>query len=156
MEVCPQCSVNANESSNRIVQDSCGHKKCRKCLLNDEESCKMCVSSKLPSVIRFESDEGNKDKVEVVPIKGNIIKEKKTELKKGDGTKRPYHRVELPSHIVMITENDYKCNVCLKEFTTKAHIKYHKFCAGGKLAVYFRLTRGFKRLLYLRQKTFCL
>lgn len=40
--ICPQCMKEVNESTNRLIQDTCGHKKCRICLLQDETSCKIC------------------------------------------------------------------------------------------------------------------
>ncbi|XP_060523969.1 zinc finger and BTB domain-containing protein 49-like [Cylas formicarius] len=40
---CPQCKNLLHKPSNRLVQDSCGHKKCRSCLLEDEERCKQCI-----------------------------------------------------------------------------------------------------------------
>lgn len=41
-ECCPQCGVEADSGRVRLVQDSCGHRKCRECLLNDEAGCKLC------------------------------------------------------------------------------------------------------------------
>lgn len=43
--VCLQCQKTPSIPSNRLVQDSCGHKKCRSCLLDDIESCKQCLMS---------------------------------------------------------------------------------------------------------------
>nr|XP_023021768.1 putative zinc finger protein 840 isoform X1 [Leptinotarsa decemlineata] len=45
--ICSQCNETATGPSNRIVKDSCGHKKCRVCLLEDEVQCKLCVKDKL-------------------------------------------------------------------------------------------------------------
>ncbi|XP_052130598.1 zinc finger protein 30 isoform X2 [Frankliniella occidentalis] len=43
-ECCPQCGREADSSRVRLVRDSCGHKKCRECLLSDEASCLLCSS----------------------------------------------------------------------------------------------------------------
>lgn len=43
---CPQCEKALTNSSCRLVQDACGHKKCRICLLQDEESCYQCKQQK--------------------------------------------------------------------------------------------------------------
>ncbi|KAK3928460.1 Zinc finger protein 14-like protein [Frankliniella fusca] len=43
-ECCPQCGREADSSRVRLVRDSCGHKKCRECLVSDEASCLLCSS----------------------------------------------------------------------------------------------------------------
>nr|CAI5864084.1 unnamed protein product [Callosobruchus analis] len=40
--ICLQCKKVPQGPLNRLVQDSCGHKKCRTCLLNDDVRCKLC------------------------------------------------------------------------------------------------------------------
>ncbi|KAL1491942.1 hypothetical protein ABEB36_012459 [Hypothenemus hampei] len=44
-EACPQCHNLSSKPSNRLVQDTCGHTKCRSCLLADDDYCQQCVSS---------------------------------------------------------------------------------------------------------------
>lgn len=44
-EFCPQCKELIKESSKRIIKDSCGHEKCRFCLLKDVENCQQCVEN---------------------------------------------------------------------------------------------------------------
>lgn len=41
---CPQCKNVLNSSASRLVQDTCGHKKCRMCLLEDETRCLLCIA----------------------------------------------------------------------------------------------------------------
>ncbi|XP_011699387.1 PREDICTED: zinc finger protein 808-like isoform X1 [Wasmannia auropunctata] len=41
-EKCPNCGQPANTSFSRLVKDSCGHTKCRMCLLYEEHGCKIC------------------------------------------------------------------------------------------------------------------
>lgn len=67
MEVnCPQCGKTLALPSSRLVQDSCGHRKCRMCLLQDESECRMCLQQNLAensimkksesSVIKYENN----------------------------------------------------------------------------------------------------
>lgn len=44
-EICPQCRLSLTGYASRLVQDACGHKKCRKCLLSDENKCKSCENN---------------------------------------------------------------------------------------------------------------
>lgn len=39
---CPNCGQLANASYLRLVKDSCGHTKCRMCLLYEEYGCRIC------------------------------------------------------------------------------------------------------------------
>nr|XP_050862252.1 zinc finger protein 182-like isoform X2 [Vespula vulgaris] len=41
-EECPNCRQITNTSDSRLVKDSCGHTKCRMCLLYEEQGCKTC------------------------------------------------------------------------------------------------------------------
>lgn len=45
---CPQCKNVLDSSASRLVQDSCGHKKCRMCLLEDETRCLLCIAEQNP------------------------------------------------------------------------------------------------------------
>ena len=47
-EYCPQCGRESDSSRVRLVQDSCGHKKCRECLLSEETGCLSCSNSTNP------------------------------------------------------------------------------------------------------------
>jgi len=40
---CPSCGSNSSSSHHRIVIDACGHSKCRKCLLVEENECSQCL-----------------------------------------------------------------------------------------------------------------
>lgn len=39
---CPQCESSLTQPTCRLVQDSCGHKKCRLCLLQEADGCRQC------------------------------------------------------------------------------------------------------------------
>lgn len=41
-QICLQCEKTCLDPVNRLVQDTCGHKKCRTCLLEDEQQCTQC------------------------------------------------------------------------------------------------------------------
>ncbi|KAK6635137.1 hypothetical protein RUM44_000386 [Polyplax serrata] len=41
-KVCPQCCKLINSSASRLVHDSCGHSKCRICLLQEITGCLLC------------------------------------------------------------------------------------------------------------------
>lgn len=41
-EECPNCGQLTNTSFSRLVKDSCGHTKCRICLVIEEHGCKIC------------------------------------------------------------------------------------------------------------------
>ena len=42
---CPSCGSSSTSSHHRIVMDACGHFKCRKCLLVEENECSQCMLS---------------------------------------------------------------------------------------------------------------
>lgn len=41
-EECPSCKQITNTSCSRLIKDSCGHSKCRMCLIYEEHGCKTC------------------------------------------------------------------------------------------------------------------
>lgn len=43
-KVCPSCRQIINTSRSRLVKDSCGHIKCRMCLIYEEQGCKICIN----------------------------------------------------------------------------------------------------------------
>lgn len=45
-EECPNCRQLTNTSFSRLVKDSCGHTKCRMCLLYEEHGCKICQAER--------------------------------------------------------------------------------------------------------------
>lgn len=78
MNICPQCQKEINESTNRLIQDACGHKKCRICLLQEEAGCEVCNSEKTTpkiSVIKFDDSNNSEPKItkENVPDSSETI-----------------------------------------------------------------------------------
>ncbi|KAK0173394.1 hypothetical protein PV328_006601 [Microctonus aethiopoides] len=57
-EACPNCGQLTNSSSSRLINDNCGHQKCRMCLLYEENGCKTCEieQKKLPITNNIGSD----------------------------------------------------------------------------------------------------
>lgn len=149
MEECPQCGNKLENPATRLVQDSCGHNKCRACLLEDEVKCKQCIETDLNSikpsvinchtpVITFQSQD-QKLNVNIKQIKPEptVLKNEKnnTNHKPDDGAqKRSYQSLFIPNYIT-INDNPpiYKCELCNKTFNTKWHIKYHQYCNGGNV-----------------------
>lgn len=150
---CPQCEKLPTNATYRLVQDACGHRKCRMCLLQDEDSCRQCrqnsdkqqssvitkrecdtliVSNRETAGNRRPSEEALIDELSTVSLKtaGNGKTAKKAEVA---AMKRSYQTIVIPNHISVLKDPvSYKCNVCNKVFVTKSHIKYHMYCEGGK------------------------
>lgn len=144
--ICPQCKNTLKTPSCRLIQDACGHQKCRLCLLKDEEKCSLCVSLGQnsavahDSVIKYEnnhtaviafksSSDVNKEETINNDSECNDIKQKE----KSEINKRFYQTLPIPSHIIL--SNDvpviYTCKICGRKFKTRSHVKYHHYCASG-------------------------
>lgn len=111
--MCPQCKKTLDNSSKRLVQDACGHKKCRQCLLSDEEECKLCH----PAVITL-----NVSSAEASPdVPSHIIINKKTEGFTCTICKKNYRTSShMKDHFYCAGgDKPYKCVKCAKEFTSK-------------------------------------
>lgn len=155
---CPQCNKVLISSMCRLVQDTCGHRKCRLCLLQDEDACQQCNEKGntqqliKESVIKYENTSANKraadlsklqDNTEQFPTENKFIQPKDSEIStavKSSGykntektKKRNYKTLIVPPHIhILKNPTSYRCNVCNKTFNTKSHVKYHFYCKEGK------------------------
>lgn len=63
-EKCPNCGQLVNASFSRLVKDSCGHTKCRICLMYEAHGCKICQAERnaqdfLGKLVSFLSDFSN-------------------------------------------------------------------------------------------------
>lgn len=65
VEVCPQCCKSVNSSANRLVQDTCGHTKCRICLLQESSGCLLCLAEKQTVTLDQSDAETNTTSVSV-------------------------------------------------------------------------------------------
>lgn len=137
---CPQCEKPLSNSTCRLVQDACGHKKCRICLLEDEESCYQCKPQEnKPSVITKTSQVLSANNVVGILLGGDSTsKKRKKNCDSDGGKKRNYQSIVIPNHISILKDPvSYKCNVCNKVFLTKSHVKYHMYCKGEGMLVCF-------------------
>lgn len=140
MEECPQCGRKLKIPTIRLVQDSCGHKKCRACLLEDETACKQCkdkvtspkqddsvINCYTPVITYKKHDEDLENEI-------RKCQESSTNDNVVDSIKRSYQTLVIPTYITInSTSPFYKCELCGKTFNTKWHIKYHQYCSGGKI-----------------------
>lgn len=55
--ICSECGTPFNNRSHRLVKESCGHEKCRQCLLDAENGCPQCP----PEVVEYVLAEHNPD-----------------------------------------------------------------------------------------------
>lgn len=160
-ETCPQCAGTLSNGPTRLVQDNCGHKKCRLCLLNDEDFCKQC-SLEFPdhtplhaqidchtAVITYQKKSDNEvdDKLNKVIIKQEQLDAEVPDVPEPDkpeGTglnktnKLTTSKILSVQHISFDSVKQlYTCSFCNKSFTGKSKVKYHKYCNGGKKIVVF-------------------
>ncbi|XP_034487651.1 zinc finger protein 271 [Drosophila innubila] len=104
MSRCPRCNCEAT-GQNRLVTDTCGHSKCRSCLLADVTDCSECkVASGISTVDVLLQPESEKQLTDT--ISGN--------------------------HITATTQG-YYCNVCNKSFRSRTQQYYHRSCGNETL-----------------------
>ncbi|KAF7284326.1 hypothetical protein GWI33_022309 [Rhynchophorus ferrugineus] len=155
--VCLQCQQASTKPANRLVQDSCGHKKCRSCLLNDVDKCKQCLG--LVSFVDVVTPTENSCKntnyhTAVIQCNGKakincdkVIEESdENEHKSDNKTNQEENVVEaaqksdkklgkrktipIPTHVIVKTDPvSYFCTICDKTFLTRTHVRYHQYCA---------------------------
>ncbi|KAF5306491.1 hypothetical protein FQR65_LT07319 [Abscondita terminalis] len=160
---CPQCNTLLEYPLVRLVQDSCGHKKCRLCLLKDESQCQLCLhKSAKEQFLQYETNHTgvitcNKAKLNNVNNEHGVnfeINEKQYNSNNNSTSslkKRSYKTIVLPNHISRsaTTPTSYLCNICNKTFKTKSHIKYHSFCGGQKPLQCEKCNQGFVNKYHL-------
>lgn len=139
---CPQCQKPLSNSTCRLVQDACGHRKCRMCLLADEETCLQCQPKEQNAqtsviITKTNNCEANASKTQCDTDRSEIKKRVESSVvkRKSDvnARKRNYQSIVIPSHVTTLKDPvSYKCNVCSKVFLTKSHVKYHIYCKGGE------------------------
>lgn len=122
---CPQCKIEINNSSNRLFQDECGHKKCRKCVIQDVLACHTCqkneklttvsIHTSNVSVIKYDGINKSSDNISkndeldtYSQSKTNYECTQKSYRKPTNGTgfkkiKRQYKSLVIPSHIIVLT-----------------------------------------------------
>lgn len=151
-EICPNCGKFTNSSSSRMIEDSCGHIKCRMCLLYEEQGCKSCELGQKQSSTGTEIIQIYLEEPENFPsttpntcttITNNINTEtnedfipcelddssKAEKEKEKTNSKKQTNR----SHIITLPgmPERYKCTVCEKIFRNKKGKCYHDVCITG-------------------------
>ncbi|XP_024867911.1 zinc finger protein 260-like isoform X3 [Temnothorax curvispinosus] len=83
-EKCPNCGQHTNTSFSRLVKDSCGHAKCRMCLLYEEHGCKIC--QKEPRIANGDLNDARKSPTEeiMLPLELVINKDSKSKENRPD------------------------------------------------------------------------
>ncbi|XP_067625812.1 oocyte zinc finger protein XlCOF6 [Eurosta solidaginis] len=118
--ICPRCGTLSTENANRLVTDSCGHRKCRRCLLADDECIECLQNSKHPNA----SLKATKESDALPAANTDEIKNAKKKGRKA---------VSMPSHILQIqsdreSSKHYYCTRCDKKFTSRSQQYYHLAC----------------------------
>ncbi|KAL0119968.1 hypothetical protein PUN28_007974 [Cardiocondyla obscurior] len=125
-EKCPNCGQITNTSFSRLVKDSCGHTKCRLCLLHEEHGCKICQTEhhvqekdvqeyiEEPSIKNGELNNAQKTSNEeiVLPLELVINKESKSKESNSDSNSATCGSSSLDlSENVTVDNNDetYEC-----------------------------------------------
>ncbi|XP_068155333.1 zinc finger protein 28 [Drosophila tropicalis] len=102
---CPRCKCEAN-GQNRLVTDSCGHAKCRQCLLADVDDCLECKSAK------------------------------ESEVKEINASQPPRPITATTDNHIIATGQGYHCQRCKKDFRSRTQQYYHRFCGNEQLKKY--------------------
>lgn len=141
--VCQQCQKVPNVPYNRIIQDSCGHKKCRTCLLEDSELCKQCSASigQVKDNDQTELSERNSNASElsssqggVIQVNGNVTGYNKPDVNSVNGETHEVSENSEESRLTdIVTEQQKECDVQIKKngrrqyqfITIPAHISFN-------------------------------
>lgn len=138
---CSVCQRCLDQSSNRIILEICGHKKCRECFIKEEDGCSICSQNNKQS--SFENHINSQD--ERIPWSDDCVKtagiqsqtteiaEDELNIIKTAGNKSQTTEIaEDGLHIITTNENGddmlYKCTICQKSFKSRNNRKYHLFC----------------------------
>ncbi|XP_017031746.2 zinc finger protein 567 [Drosophila kikkawai] len=121
MNKCPRCSCEAT-GQNRLVTESCGHTKCRLCLVADVSDCLECrVASQESGAPAAQPDAKPRtaaDKCIVVTDQGYRCTVCNKDFR--SRTQQYYH---------LACGNDllkkFSCNECNRRFATRSHLQYH-------------------------------
>lgn len=156
---CLQCQQASRKPANRLVQDSCGHKKCRSCLLTDVDKCKQCLglvsfaemvtatenscknTNYHTAVIqcngkaKLNCDKGLEEPNDKQENDNNIEQDRNVaeNVQKSDKKVGKRKTIPIPTHVIVKTDPmSYFCTICDKTFLTRTHVRYHQYCASGK------------------------
>ncbi|CAD6993217.1 unnamed protein product [Ceratitis capitata] len=125
---CPLCGVLLIGKANRLVTDSCGHRKCRSCLLAHDE-CTECLNQE-------QNISDSKKNINIVFEESqNLLSDNYMVTKKKVERPSQCHRTYNEWIMIQTTyyhlncgkvdSKKYKCQQCEKAFSTKSHYNYH-------------------------------
>nr|ACO51533.1 MIP05682p [Drosophila melanogaster] len=119
MNKCPRCNCDAT-GQNRLVTDSCGHTKCRLCLVADVSDCLECRVARSVDIQETQETQArtSADKRIIVTDKGYHCTVCNKDFR--SRTQQYYH---------LTCGNDllkkFNCKECGRRFATSSHLKYH-------------------------------
>lgn len=125
---CPLCGTEISGNINRLVIDSCGHSKCRLCLLADDE----CTKCSKPQQYTIENNRG-----QGAGIKAIVTNEATLESDFNTATKNSNKKgrkvASMPSHIQRLHSDldssvSYYCTHCGRKFASRSQQYYHLTC----------------------------
>lgn len=117
MSKCPRCNCEAN-GQNRLVTDSCGHSKCRLCLLADVSDCLECK----------------------LATQSEPSKNKDPPKQQEDNVQASDTRDSSTVNHITTTPEGFHCTVCNKTFRSRTQQYYHRAC-GNELLKKFPCTQ---------------
>ncbi|KAG5306669.1 ZNF28 protein, partial [Acromyrmex insinuator] len=114
-ETCPNCGQPTNASFSRLVKDSCGHTKCRMCLLYEEHGCKICETQHCiqreeePHIVNKEQSDTRilPHEVVVLPLELVINKDSKSKENHSDSNFAECGSSNLYENITFDNEGTY-------------------------------------------------
>lgn len=107
---CSVCGEVCSSAVNRIIVDACGHRKCRKCLIAEDNGCSICRLREAKA-----TDESQTERAT-------------TEMHPSAPPSRSNY-----AHITVQRDNKgkaitYTCSICEKTFASRNNQKYHLYC----------------------------
>ncbi|XP_050317105.1 zinc finger protein 888 [Bactrocera neohumeralis] len=124
---CPLCGTEIRDNVNRLVTDSCGHSKCRRCLLADDE-CSECLKPK-----QYNTENNTEQDADSVIVASGATVE--TDLNAASKTTKKKGRkvASMPTHIQRLHSDldsgvRYYCIPCGRKFGSRSQQYYHLTC----------------------------
>ncbi|XP_030564277.1 zinc finger protein 25 isoform X2 [Drosophila novamexicana] len=154
MSKCPRCNCVAS-GQNRLVTDSCGHSKCRLCLLADVSDCSEC---KITRDIPEPDADPPEQPVTVVKAIAHTTANHITSTTQGyhctvcnkyfrSRTQQYYHRACGNEQL-----KKFHCTQCPRRFATRSHLKYHQNSHGNNFSYSCSIcNKSFKQQLLLQR-----